>query len=1428
MLVDTGARLTCVNKDFVEAAECAAATTFRRSPTTLRLVGADNSALDCTHIAHLPLRLPHTHVVWPVHVVAGLKPNIIAGMDLLAALGAAVDAEKGKVNFSKQPEPTLLVAAHDMQVAAMTTATVKVTAKCQYSAQAVTNQTGVSECIYHNILPGITHLGHRGDATVAAVNPSSVPQMIKKGDILGTFHQIVAPERSWLSEETVLQHIAPVQEPTQPPNGGPGPSDSEKRRALTAKLRVEAPREFRQQYMNLLLEFADVFSLDDSDLGFTSAYEHRIDLTTDNPVHVKQFRIPLAQQEFVEKRVKELEKQNCIEPSTSPYNTPIFAVPKKTMPGQPPQYRLIQDLRKLNEITKVDKHTICDVRACLDKIGELKASVFSSIDLRAGYYQMGLAKESRPFTAFTLPGKGQWQWRVTTMGLTGAPASFSKLIDKVMHNLDFVLRYLDDLLAASQDHPTHLKHLRQALERLRQFGLKINPDKSSFGAKSVEYLGHTVSKEGFTVGEHKFLAIRDFPEPTTKRKVQQFLGLANYFRQLIPSFQKLAGHLSPLVVADHPWKTGPLPPQAKTAFIALKEALLTRPVISFPHPGKPFTLATDAAVGDDNSPGGLGAVLTQQIEGHDRVIAYASRALKQCERSQSAFQLELQAVIWALEHFGPYLRHTTFEVITDHRPVANLSKQQLSALHRLHAKMLEFPCVIKYRPGVLNDIADALSRNPRGQVEAAVSAIADDLSLPNLQILQQADAMCRDAEHIINNAKFVSLHFPQLNQLRGKLHKFQGLLAIHDPVGRYEGRRLLIPRVATEAALQAAHDHALAGHRGINKTLEAVRTRFWWPNLTVQVQDHVQNCKQCQQSKNPANFTKVRPLFPLPVPQTPNERVHADLFGPLPASPSGNKWILTMTCALSKFVRIVALPNKEAQTVAQAILVHWISVFGPMARLVHDQGREFHNALLKALLDWLGIQQRTTSAMAPSVNGEAEVFNKWIASYLRTLSMNKGADWEGHLAALNLAYNSAVHASTKQTPTYVMFGRHVPLPHIDPIPPQRPDGANKTWLRHHQEAFQKSWQSANQALQATADRMCQQQKDIRTFCPMPGERVLLHYPRSALAARGPPKLQQPWVEAVILAQLGPATFLVRPRWSGQHASIAHGNRLKPFFPRTILPKLQWCVDPQRTEHTANYKTGNTLPPARAPLQPQNAARAQSQQTQQSPSLPHDNRARAPSAPEQPLRRSARLNPPAAGQCPVNCPCYPDQWFKKKRKRKRKHGRSYKRRKPQLPPPQRPSDPPQPLFPLPPPPPAPPRQVQPQSPHDYWLRGSPRPDPLPTPKRPASALKRLFHRKSAAKLRPQPAQPPAQAEPSSDSSFSPEEESSESDEFLDAASTPGPVTRSQTPQQPPQPRPWAQAAGPLRRLATSLANFPNPVTDPQAWRRRQDDLDQSFD
>jgi hypothetical protein len=179
----------------------------------------------------------------------------------------------------------------------------------------------------------------------------------------------------------------------------------------------------------------------------------------------------------------------------------------------------------------------------------------------------------------------------------------------------------------------HLKILEEVLWRLQKYGLKLNVDKTIIGARTVQYLGYTLSGQGVTLSKDKLAAMKDFPMPMSPKAVREFLGLANYYRSLIPRFSQTADPLNKMTRASTVWRTGaPLPPEAQAAFNKLKEALMSAPIVANPNREGTFILQTDASTGTESAMGGMGAVqLQEQNDKTERVVAYASRGLKDHE-----------------------------------------------------------------------------------------------------------------------------------------------------------------------------------------------------------------------------------------------------------------------------------------------------------------------------------------------------------------------------------------------------------------------------------------------------------------------------------------------------------------------------------------------------------------------------------------------------------------------------------------------------------------------------------------------------------------------------------------------------------------------------------------------------------------------------
>ena len=170
-----------------------------------------------------------------------------------------------------------------------------------------------------------------------------------------------------------------------------------------------------------------------------------------------------------------------------------------------------------------------DVSECISEIGRSGSTIITTIDLTAGFGQMLLHPRSRPYTAFALPGKGKFQWVTSPMGLLGSPGSFQCHMDTVMHNIENVMEYIDDLLLHSHDHESHLRTCEKVLERMVQHEIKLNLGKCVFGSKEVGYLGFCLTRTGIKPRIDKLKTVAKAPAPTSVKEVRQFLGLCNFF-----------------------------------------------------------------------------------------------------------------------------------------------------------------------------------------------------------------------------------------------------------------------------------------------------------------------------------------------------------------------------------------------------------------------------------------------------------------------------------------------------------------------------------------------------------------------------------------------------------------------------------------------------------------------------------------------------------------------------------------------------------------------------------------------------------------------------------------------------------------------------------------------------------------------------------
>ncbi len=249
--------------------------------------------------------------------------------------------------------------------------------------------------------------------------------------------------------------------------------------------------------------------------------------------------MPEAHTQFIEQSLDEWLKVGVVRQSNSNYNSPTFCVPKKQGTG----LQIVKDFRQLNQHSHIDKHSIKEIKECIGDIGRANSSIFTTLDLTSGFWQIKLEPESKLLTAFTIPSRRQFHWITSPMGLLGCPASFQRLMEQVLRGLQNILIYIDDVLIHTDTREKHLEALEQVLMRLHQHHLEINLDKCLFGDKQVSYLGFTLTMEGIKPGEAKLKAIRNARPPNDIKEIWSFMGLCNFFRNHIPDFAITAAPL---------------------------------------------------------------------------------------------------------------------------------------------------------------------------------------------------------------------------------------------------------------------------------------------------------------------------------------------------------------------------------------------------------------------------------------------------------------------------------------------------------------------------------------------------------------------------------------------------------------------------------------------------------------------------------------------------------------------------------------------------------------------------------------------------------------------------------------------------------------------------------------------------------------------
>ncbi|KAL5526401.1 hypothetical protein ACEPAF_8124 [Sanghuangporus sanghuang] len=773
-----------------------------------------------------------------------------------------------------------------------------------------------------------------------------------------------------------------------------------------------------------------------------------------------------AEKRAVEEWIREDLKKGWIRvvgnrvPAEEKANTcaPVFVIAKKTIGKDgKPEYRIVIDYRGLNAVVIPDHQPMPLLHMLPDDLAHAKW--FSTLDLRSGYNNIRIHPGHEKYAAFRTH-MGVYQPMVMQFGLMNAPAVFQRAMNELFQDMigQGILIYLDDIIVYAEMEQEHWDLLAEVLRRLREADFFCKPEKCYFGKKELDYLGFVVNQSGMQMDPYKVKAVQEWPDLSSKRDIRKFIGFANFYRKFIEGFAKIARPLTELMSGKKTFTWGE---RQQESFRKLKEAFTTAPMLVRPDHEKQFVLETDA------SNFAMGAVLSQL--GDDEIlhpIGYWSNTYRDAENNYPVMDKELLAIVKALSNWRHHLEGAKHEirVVSDQ---ANLryfmGARKLSGRQARWATFLSrFRFRIEYRPGTKNSRADALSQRP--DYEQGQEDQPEQVLLPP-QLFRTSDLPMRTVR------VFELTGGPELGEkIRDAYERSK-----EPAIGTFEegywwkDDKLVIPpdEEVKKEIVRQCHDAPASGHPGLQKTIDKLERRVWWPKMREWVEEYVRTCDVCQRTKARRGKTQP-PLQPLQIATRPYDEITMDYVTGLPTTSKGNNAILVVVDRFSKMGTFIPTTVKaNSKTTADLMINYVYSKVGTPKTVISDRGPQFASRFTEQVNQALGIETKLSTAYHPQTDGQTERVNQEMEQLLRCYSSLQQDDWDEHLPMAEFAYNSRSHSSTGKTPFELVYGFQPELGFKLPI---RGTQDYVAMRKKNQEEATKALEKARDAMKRFADR----------------------------------------------------------------------------------------------------------------------------------------------------------------------------------------------------------------------------------------------------------------------------------------------------------------------------------------------------------------------
>ena len=718
-----------------------------------------------------------------------------------------------------------------------------------------------------------------------------------------------------------------------------------------------------------------------------------LDQSTSGTIHAPR-RVPLELKDRLKTKLDSMEKNEVIAKVSQPTDWVNSLVIREKPNGD---LRICLDPTDLNKAMKRPHYPTPTVEEIAPKFAGAK--IFSKLDAKDGYWNIRLDEKSSLLTTFNTPF-GRYKFLKLPFGLKASQDVFQQLMDETYLGCKGAAGIADDIQVYGKDGKEHDVHLHETLERTRQAGIKLNFEKCQVKQKSVKFFGNIYSEKGVEPDPGKVEAIKNIDAPHNKADLHTFLGLVNYLRQYVPNLSHHTGPLRELLKEDveFQWTES-----HQEVFNKLKELITTATTLRFYDRNKPVTLQVDA------STKGLGAVLMQD----GNPVAYASKSLTETESRYANIERELLAVVFGCTRFHTYLYGRTFTIESDHKPLAQIDKKNLTKapprLQRMLMQLQPYTYELIYKPGKQVVIADALSRLSPSECEEIPGLevyIHEMVTVSHLRMTELKNATETDANLQLLKKTVLEGWPSHIKALPPEIRPYwsvQDDVYVHDGL-ILMGQRIIIPETQRHVVMSQIH----SAHQGATKCKLRAKSAVWWPGIYADIDKTVAACPTCQATQN---SQPKEPIIVSEIPPRPWHTIGADLFH------VNGQWYVLVTDYYSKFPFIRRLSSLKTQA-EKAAMMGIFSEHGIPEKLICDNGSQLVSQEYQNFASSLGMTLETSSPEYPRGHGLVERHVQTVKKLI-IKCIHSGSD----IAMSMLILRSTPLSHTLASPAELLTGR---------------------------------------------------------------------------------------------------------------------------------------------------------------------------------------------------------------------------------------------------------------------------------------------------------------------------------------------------------------------------------------------------------------------